>query len=140
MPRLDGDTVFYALVDSADCTGPGRTRNGEIEGIARSEQRYNHATAILRTQPFDANGMGIEATDFAPRFWQRDRVFRPAQLVRRVRPLVGRSRVRFGARPSSQRGAVKPAKRKMNLSVSADTADVLYGGGHAPYGPSSGFP
>ena len=43
----------------------------------------------LRTRLFDAAGQGIEITDFAPRFFNRGRMFRPAQLVRRVRPLLG---------------------------------------------------
>ena len=53
----------------------------------RGRTPYQPGTAILRTCMFDASGQGIEILDFAPRFFHRDRVFRPAQLVRRVRPL-----------------------------------------------------
>jgi pentatricopeptide repeat protein len=112
MPRLDGDPVFYALVDSPDGIAPEGTMGVEIEGFARAEQRYDHATAILRTRLIDDKGMGIEVTDFAPRFLQRDRIFRPAQLVRRIRPLVGHPRVRFVVRPRSDWGAVEPTRTR----------------------------
>jgi GH15 family glucan-1,4-alpha-glucosidase len=109
MPRLDSDPVFYALIDSAQGLGPDGTMAVELENLARSEQSYDHATAIVRTRLFDAEGLGIEITDFAPRFLTRDRVFRPAQLVRRIQPLRGHPRVRFIVRPRSQWGATKPA-------------------------------
>jgi len=108
MPRLDSDPVFYALIDSAQGLGRDGTMSVELENLARSEQSYDHATAIVRTRLFDAAGLGIEITDFAPRFLTRDRVFRPAQLVRRIRPLQGHPRVRFIVRPRSQWGATKP--------------------------------
>jgi len=108
MPRLDGDPVFYALVDSAQGLGRDGTMAVELEDFARSEQSYDHATAIVRTRLFDSQGLGIEVTDFVPRFLTRDRVFRPAQLVRRIRPLRGHPRVRFIVRPRSQWGATKP--------------------------------
>jgi GH15 family glucan-1,4-alpha-glucosidase len=108
MPRFDGDPVFNALLDSAG----GLPRDGafgvELEGFVRSEQAYDAGTAILRTRLYDANGEGIEVVDFAPRFFTRDRPFRPAQIVRRVRPLIGHPRVRFTIRPLGDWGASKP--------------------------------
>ena len=80
----------------------------EIEGLVRTEQRYLPGTAILQTRLFDAAGQGIEIIDFAPRFFNHDRVFRPAQLVRRVRPLQGHPRVRFWVRPQGEWGQVMP--------------------------------
>ena len=112
MPRFDGDPVFIALLDSARGIGRDGTMAVELEDFVRSEQRYDHATAILRTQLFDSAGTGIEVTDFAPRFLRRDRVFRPAQLVRRVRPLAGHPRVRFIVRPRSDWGATEPARTR----------------------------
>lgn len=44
-----------------------------------------------------------------PRFVNRDRMFRPVQLVRRVRPLAGHPRVRFTVRPRGDWGASPPA-------------------------------
>jgi GH15 family glucan-1,4-alpha-glucosidase len=108
MPRFDGDPIFHALLDS----GGGLPEQGifgiEVEGQVRSEQAYDPGTALLRTRLFDAAGEGIEIVDFCPRFFTRDRPFRPAQIVRRVRPLVGHPRVRFVVRPSGDWGAAKP--------------------------------
>ena len=80
----------------------------ELEGLSRVEQSYEHGTAIVRTRLLDAAGQGVEITDFAPRFFHRDRVFRPAQLVRRIRPLGGHARIRISVRPLGEWGREKP--------------------------------
>jgi GH15 family glucan-1,4-alpha-glucosidase len=109
MPRFDSDPVFHALLDSGKGVGRDGTMAVELEGAVRSEQHYDPGTAIVRTRLFDADGHSIEVTDFAPRFMMRDRLFHPAQLVRRIRPLSGRPRVRLVVRPRSEWGTVKPA-------------------------------
>ncbi len=108
MPRFDGDPIFHALLDSKDGLPRDGTFAVELEGFARSEQAYDPGTAILRTRLFNSEGEGIEIVDFAPRFFTRDRAFRPAQIVRRVRPLVGHPRVRFIIRPRGDWGSIKP--------------------------------
>ena len=112
MPRFDGDPVFCALLDSARGIGLDGTMAVELEDFVRSEQHYDDGTAILRTRLFDSAGLGIEIVDFAPRFLERDRVFRPAQLVRRIRPLEGHPRVRFIVRPRSDWGASEPLRTR----------------------------
>jgi GH15 family glucan-1,4-alpha-glucosidase len=108
MPRFDGDPIFHALLDSAGGLGDDGVMRVELEGFARSEQLYDPGTAILRTRLFDAGGEGVEVVDFCPRFLHRDRPFRPAQLVRRVRPLIGHPRVRFIVRPRGEWGTATP--------------------------------
>ncbi|HEV7914757.1 MAG TPA: glycoside hydrolase family 15 protein, partial [Albitalea sp.] len=108
MPRFDGEPIFHALLDSAQGLPQDGTFTIELEGFARSEQSYDPGTALLRTRLFDANGEGIEIVDFCPRFFTRDRAFRPAQIVRRVRPLVGHPRVRFVVRPRGEWGKAEP--------------------------------
>ena len=108
MPRFDGDPIFDALLNSADGIPEDGVMRLELEGFARSEQAYDPGTAILRTRLFDAAGEGVEVLDFCPRFMHRDRTFRPAQLVRRVRPLVGHPRVRFLVRPRGEWGEATP--------------------------------
>jgi GH15 family glucan-1,4-alpha-glucosidase len=112
MPRFDGDPVFYSLLDSANGIGADGTMAVELENAVRSEQHYDHGTAILRTRLYDASGLGVEIVDFAPRFLQRDRIYRPAQLVRRVSPLHGHPRVRFIVRPRSDWGATEPTRTR----------------------------
>ncbi|MCE9660754.1 MAG: DUF5911 domain-containing protein [Burkholderiales bacterium] len=109
MPRFDGDPVFHALLDSSGGPSPAGSLSVELEGLATTEQSYEHGTAIVRTRLLDAAGQGIEITDFAPRFFHRDRVFRPAQLVRRIRPLSGHPRVRIRVQPRGEWGSSAPA-------------------------------
>ena len=108
MPRFDSSPVFDALLRSGEGLPLDGAMSVELEGLARVEQAYDPGTAIVRTQLWDASGQGIELADFAPRFLTRDRVFRPAQLIRRVRPLAGHPRVRFVVRPSGDWGATPP--------------------------------
>lgn len=108
MPRFDGMPVFHALLGTPKgCEGEGRM-SVEIENFAYAEQAYDHGTAILRTRLFDDQGQSIEITDFAPRFHQHDRLFRPAQLVRRVRILSGHPRVRITVKPRGMWGRQAP--------------------------------
>ena len=108
-PRFDSVPVFQSLL----CGAQDAQREGlmavELEGLARTEQSYDAGTAILRTRLISDKGDVIEVTDFAPRFLNHDRMFRPAQLVRRVRPLQGHPRVRFIVRPKGEWGAARPA-------------------------------
>jgi GH15 family glucan-1,4-alpha-glucosidase len=107
-PRFDSTPVFDALLQSRDGTPDQGAMSIEIEGLARCEQSYDPGTAIVRTRLWDQLGQGIEIADFAPRFTSRGRVFRPAQLVRRVRPVAGHPRVRVRVRPHGDWGAAPP--------------------------------
>lgn len=104
LPRFDGDPVFHALLGSPTGAAEDGRWAIELEGLARVERAYEPGTAVLRTRLYDAAGQGIELTDFAPRFEQYGRMFRPAQLVRRVRPLAGHPRVRVTLRPRADWG------------------------------------
>jgi GH15 family glucan-1,4-alpha-glucosidase/uncharacterized integral membrane protein len=108
MPRFDGDPVFHSLLDSPQGIGLDGTWSIELEGIAHSEQSYDPGTAVLRTRLFDGAGQGIEVADFAPRFMHHGRTFRPAQLVRRIRPLSGHPRIRIVVRPRFGWGSTPP--------------------------------
>lgn len=108
MPRPDADPLFHALLDSAHGVDLDGTLAVELEGVCRTEQAYDESTAIVRTRLFNTAGAGIEVIDFAPRYRSRDRMFRPAQLVRRVRPLAGHPRVRFVLRPRADWGSTRP--------------------------------
>ena len=109
MPRFDGDPVFHALLGAVDDAPRAGSMCVELEGLSSTEQSYEHGTAVLRTRLLDASGQGVEVTDFAPRFFHRDRVFRPAQLVRRIRPLSGHPRIRISVQPRGEWGSAKPA-------------------------------
>jgi GH15 family glucan-1,4-alpha-glucosidase len=106
LPRFDGDPVFNAILDPSE---NGSLWSFELEDYERSEQHYEPNTAVLRTRLYDRKGQGIEVTDFAPRFWNRGRMFRPLTLIRRVKVLSGSPRMRVLLRPRFDWGRAKPA-------------------------------
>lgn len=111
LPRLDGDPVFYSLLNGTNAEEENGARGYwgiELEGAASARQYYRHNTAILVTEVTDKDGNTIEITDFAPRFTQRERMFQPMTLVRRVRPVEGTPRIRIRMRPGFNYGAEPP--------------------------------
>jgi GH15 family glucan-1,4-alpha-glucosidase len=106
-PRFDSGPVFSALLDPQ--VQASRAFAVELEGLASTTQWYEPRTAVLRTRLLDQAGQGVEITDFAPRFNLHGRLFRPAQLVRRIRPIGGRPRVRVWFRPGGAWSRSEPA-------------------------------
>ena len=83
-PRFDGDPVFHCLLGAPkDAEGSGVFAI-ELEDHTQSEQHYDGNTAILVTTLHGKHG-SLRVTDFAPRFWWRDRPFFPQTLVRQTR-------------------------------------------------------
>ena len=103
-PRFDGDPVFCALLRDTDDYGFFSIAVVECE---RTEQHYLENTAVLITRLFDRSGGVVEVTDFAPRFEQHGRIFRPMMLVRHVRRLSGSPRVTLCLRPACDNGAAR---------------------------------
>ncbi len=95
-PRFDGDPTFCSLLREDDQLG---IFSIEIADFARAEQHYLENTAILVTRLHDKHGGCIEITDFAPRFGQYGRMFRPMTLVRRMKRLGGSPRLTLRVRP-----------------------------------------
>lgn len=99
LPRYDSNPIFHALLSKNVETQKAGIYAIELLDFERSEQTYLKNTAVVRTHLFDAHGGGVEVTDFAPRFKQFGRMFRPLTLVRLVRPLSGSPRIRIKLRP-----------------------------------------
>jgi GH15 family glucan-1,4-alpha-glucosidase len=104
-PRFDGDPVFCSLLRNSDDYGFSAV---DLADCARIEQHYLENTAILVTRLHDSNGGGVEITDFAPRFGQYGRMFRPMMLVRRIRRLGGSPRLTLKVRPACNDGSARP--------------------------------
>ena len=104
-PRFDGDPVFCALLRNSDDYGFFAV---ELADCQRTEQHYLENTAILLTRLEDRNGGAVEVTDFAPRFGQYGRMFRPMMLVRRIQRLCGSPRLTLRLRPACDEGANRP--------------------------------
>ncbi|GHA80590.1 glycoside hydrolase family 15 protein [Cognatilysobacter bugurensis] len=117
VPAFDGDPTFCSLLSPRHHQG-GDWAIELIDGVD-CEQHYLANTAVLRTVLRDAHGGAIEIVDFAPRWYQFDRFFRPVMFVRRVRVLAGQPRIRVVLRPLGDYGASEP--------------DVTWGSNHVRY-------
>jgi GH15 family glucan-1,4-alpha-glucosidase len=94
LPRFDSEPVFSTLLDAERggkfAIGPS---NGEP-----GKQTYIHNSNILKTV-FETSSGKFQVIDFAPRFTQYDRIFRPTQLYRIIEPLEGAPRIRVACEP-----------------------------------------
>ncbi|MEQ9507282.1 MAG: glycoside hydrolase family 15 protein [Hyphomonas sp.] len=99
LPRLDGEPVFNSLL------GGGGRFSVELTGKYSESHSYDRNTAILQTLLEAEDGSAIRITDFAPRFTDRGRMFRPASLVRRITPVRGMPKVRLVLAGSTGRGS-----------------------------------
>jgi GH15 family glucan-1,4-alpha-glucosidase len=106
VPAFDGDPTFCALLSPRQHEGGDYAI--ELEDFDSSEQEYLLNTAVIRTVLRDTKGGAIEIIDFAPRWHQNERFYRPVMLLRHVRPLSGLPRVRIRLRPLADYGASKP--------------------------------
>ena len=117
-PRVDSDPAFCSLLG-----GNGETETGffdvELLDLDRSEQAYDGNTAILATTLYDKSGGCVRIDDFAPRYEQFGRTFRPIMVIRRIGPLSGSPTVRIRLRPAAGYGSTR--------------AEVTFGSNHIRY-------
>jgi len=106
MPAFDGDPTFCSLLSPTEQEGGDFAV--ELEDFESSQQQYLTNTAILRTVLRDAHGNALEIIDFAPRWRENQRFYRPVSIIRQIRPLTGNPRIRIRARPLADWGARKP--------------------------------
>lgn len=114
MPRFDSSFIFGSLLDndkggefSIKPTEPSVTRQSYIEN-----------TNILCTEVEAADGW-YRITDFAPRFYQYDRYFRPLMLVRKIEPISGQPRISVTCLPVDDYGRIRP--------------EIVFGSNHIRY-------
>lgn len=98
-PRFDSSFVFGSLLDEQ--------AGGEFsilpEGDYTSRQYYLENTNVLCTEIICSNGK-YRITDFAPRFNQYGRNFKPLMLIRKIEPIEGTPRIRVRCRPVADYG------------------------------------
>ncbi len=108
LPRFDAEPVFCNLLNGNDDGETFGFYDIELKDFARSEQQYIHNTAVLVTTLYDHSGAAVEITDFAPRYEQYGRFYRPVMIVRIVRPVIGDPTVRIRLRPAYGYGQGQP--------------------------------
>jgi GH15 family glucan-1,4-alpha-glucosidase len=94
LPRFDSEPVFSTLLDAS---GGGQFLVAPA-GAEPGRQRYLDNTNVLETT-FTTSDGGVRLLDFAPRFVQYERPFRPSQIVRIVEPISGTPRIRVRCDP-----------------------------------------
>jgi GH15 family glucan-1,4-alpha-glucosidase len=92
-PRFDSPPIFGALLDPDG----GAFEIGPIDR-SLGTQRYLPNTNVLETR-FDQADGAFRVIDFAPRFIQHERSFRPTKLIRIVEPISGTPRLRVSCDP-----------------------------------------
>jgi GH15 family glucan-1,4-alpha-glucosidase len=120
-PRFDSSFVFGKLLDEAR---GGRFQIGPADPTAVGEQTYIENTNVLRTR-FESERGSFEVVDFAPRFYQYDRFFRPNLLMRIVRPLRGEPLVRVECTPRYDYG-------RLELSADPGSNHIHFSGAPQP--------
>jgi GH15 family glucan-1,4-alpha-glucosidase len=93
LPRFDSEPVFGRLLDPDG----GVFSIGPASG-GRGTQRYIENTNVLETT-FDTEDGSFRVLDFAPRFVQFERTFRPTKLVRIVESIRGSPRIQVRCEP-----------------------------------------
>jgi GH15 family glucan-1,4-alpha-glucosidase len=105
-PRYDGDPLFCRLLAGNEEKG---FTDVVLDGMVDCQSDYVRNTAVVSTVLTDRQGNAVRITDFAPRFHQYGRVFRPPQLFRIIEPVAGLPRITIRVRPTHGYG--KPLAR-----------------------------
>lgn len=101
LPRYDGDPVFCRLLAGDEEKG---FTDVVLDSQVETQSDYVRNTAIVVTELTDSNGAKVRVTDFAPRFQNYGRTFRPPQLVRIIEPIAGMPRITIRFRTTHRYG------------------------------------
>ncbi|UKJ05831.1 glycoside hydrolase family 15 protein [Solitalea lacus] len=127
-PRFDSSFVFGSLLD--------KDKGGSFtilpEGPFTSRQFYIENTNVLCTEVECTEGI-YRITDFAPRFYQYERYYRPLILIRKVQVLSGNPRVKVTCRPTKDYG-------DKELEVYSGSNHLQYYGLENPIRLTTNFP
>lgn len=116
-PAFDSQFVFGNLLDEQK----GGAFSILPEGEYSSHQYYIENTNVLRTEITGESGT-YRVTDFAPRFRQYDRYYKPLMLIRKIEPLAEYPRIKIRCKPVYDYG-------KGEYAVSRGSNHIDYTGG-----------
>lgn len=122
-PRFDSDFIFGGMLD--------REKGGEFtilpqNGGYTSEQSYLENTNILKTTIVLSSGDSYTVTDFAPRFSNYDRYYKPLMVVRKIEPLEGEPKIKIKCQPVSDYGnlKLKPSPGSNHIAYSGADQEI----------------
>ena len=103
-PRFDSSFIFGRLMDAEK---GGEFSIKPLESQFKTHQYYIENTNILCTE-IESSAGKYRITDFAPRFYQNDRYYKPLMLVRKIERLQGNPRIIVKCRPKGGYGSITP--------------------------------
>jgi len=104
LPRFDSSFLFGSLLDSEK---GGEFSVKPVEKDFYTFQSYLKNTNILSTEFIVGDGK-FRVTDFAPRFYQYDRYYRPLMFIRKIELLDGNPFITVRCEPVGSYGAFRP--------------------------------
>ncbi len=107
-PSFEDSFVFGGLLDDEKGGEFSILPQGEIQ---QSKQYYIENSNILCTK-IEAQDGSYLITDFAPRFEQYERYYKPLMLIRKIEPLSGHPKIRVTCTPTYQYGKQRLAKNR----------------------------
>ncbi|MET4105158.1 glycoside hydrolase family 15 protein [Hymenobacter sp. UYP22] len=114
-PRFDSSFVFGSLLDE-EKGGEYSIRPADPTQQFTSNQTYLSNTNVLQTDITTTDGR-YRVTDFAPRFPQYDRYYKPLMFIRKVEPLEGMPRIRVACRPVGKYGELELTRRRSSNHI-----------------------
>ncbi len=112
-PRFDSSFIFGNLLD--DEKG-GEFSVNPCSDSYSSYQYYMENTNVLCTEIENEDGK-YRVTDFAPRFFQYDRYFKPLMLIRKIEPLSGTPRIKVTCKPVGAYGDFVPSMNQASNHI-----------------------
>ena len=100
-PRFDGDPVFSRLLAGDEEKG---FCDVVLDDMVDYASDYERNTPVVSTILTNSQNASVKITDFAPRFRNFGRIFRPPQLIRIIEPAAGLPRIAIRVRPTSDYG------------------------------------
>lgn len=114
-PKFDSSFIFGGLLDD---TKGGEFSIKPVKDVHSSCQEYIKNTNVLTTE-ISTNDGRYKVTDFAPRFEQYDRHYKPLMFIRKIESMVGAPEIKVVCDPRGEYGEVIP--------------DVMFGSSHLRY-------
>ncbi|MBB5440721.1 GH15 family glucan-1,4-alpha-glucosidase [Pedobacter sp. AK017] len=120
-PRFDSSFVFGGLLD--------KEKGGEFSVLPAGEyisrQYYLENTNVICTEISNPEGK-YRVMDFAPRFYQFERYYKPLMLIRKIEPLEGNPRIRVRCKPVYEYGRKKQkgSRGSNHIEFNGDDEDM----------------
>lgn len=117
LPRFDSDFIFGGMLD--------REKGGEFtihpeSGEFKSSQVYLENTNVLKTTVVSGED-SYAVTDYAPRFKNFDRYYKPLMLIRKIEAISGSPKIKICCKPRADRGS-------RGLTASMGSNHISFGG------------